>query len=198
MSLTEKPLEEGKFLMLPSRIIDKLKAYTSKKGISPTSYTTNILETVFEAEKTGIKLDEAIKDFDMHRTKSKAGIITIPKNNLTQIMCMINEKDKEKIMQLWQESGEWYGKYLSKRIPNKELLNFLEKDLLTSWELDEASFRVTDDIEFNFVSFMMSPEFTEIFLYYIKGIFTALGYREAEKEYLRGLAKIRFCKIPKT
>ncbi|MBM3292425.1 hypothetical protein FJY84_07070 [Candidatus Bathyarchaeota archaeon] len=196
--MTEKQQEEGKFLMLPSGIIEKLKEYTSNKGISPTSYTTNILETVFEAEKTGIDLNEAIREYNLHRIKSKAGTVTIPKNNAAHLISTIDEKNKEKHLQIWQESGEWYGKFLSKRIPSTEILNFLEKDLLISWGLDEVTIKNDDGVEFSFVCFMMSPEFTEVLIRYAQGIFHALGYREVEKEYLRGLAKVRFSRIPKT
>ena len=48
------------------------------------------------------------------------------------------------------------------------------------------------DVALRFASFVMSLESTELLVSYVSGVMNSLGYEEVERDYLRGVATVRY------
>ena len=182
--------------MLPSDLVERLKEISNKKGTSLSGYATEALEEALKAEALGSTLDEAVTAYRMKQIHRGAGSISIPRSSLRQLIKNINQSEEE-IGAIWDEAGRWYGKYLLANLRPDEITKFLRKDLLTSWNLDEVDITEGKETIIRFTSFMMSEEFTLFLLNYIHGLMESLGYREMEKDSLRGMATIRLYRINK-
>jgi len=192
--LTKKQPEETKLLMLPSDLVDRLKAVSTKKGTSLSGFAMDVLEEGLRAEKIGAPLGDAVDAYRMKEIHRGAGAVIVPRSSLGQIIENLG-KDNSELEILWEEAGRWYGKYLSGKLGADEVLPFLRQDLLVSWNLDEVEITDGDDATLRFTGFMMSEEFTGLLLGYVHGLMEALGYREVERDSLRGMATIKYMRL---
>jgi hypothetical protein len=193
--LTKKQPEDTKLLMLPSDLVDRLKVVTNKRGISLSGYVADVLEKALNAEDLGASVGDAVEAYRMRDIHRGAGSVIVARSSLGQIIECLGEEHSEDLRKLWEEAGGWYGKYLSGILSADEVLVFLRQDLLSSWNLDEVVISDGDEATLRFTGFMMSQDFTDLLLSYIHGLMESLGYREVERDSLRGMASIKYLKF---
>lgn len=187
--------EDAKLIFLPSRLVDRLKEVAEKHSVSLSSYTTEALEQTLRSEELGISLSDSVDMFRLMRVQQDSGAVYIPRYNLEYILRELYKDNEEELHRIWFEAGRWYGAYLMTKLNGEDMLDFLEKALHVSWNLDEVNINNDDvGVTIKYSSFHMDLESTVLLIDYISGSMHSFGYEEKDRDYLRGLAILRFKK----
>jgi hypothetical protein len=198
LTKTRKPLEEDtKLLLLPGYLVDRLKEVSVKRGVSLSEFASDALQQALRADEMGAKSSEAVDVFKMVKIQKSAGAIVVPRSSLSFLIEKLHDLDVSDLKELWREAGHWYGSYLSSKIRKEDLLPFIEKELLYTWNLDEVKLGGDDEVFVQLTCFVMEIEFTELLLGYLLGIMESLGYREVERDYMRGIANLKYSRAPR-
>lgn len=198
LTKTRKPLEdETKLLLLPGGLVDRLKEASIKRGVSLSEFAADALQQALRVDEMGAKASEAVDVFDMVKIQKSAGAIVVPRSSLSFLIEKMPASDVSDLKELWREAGHWYGSYLSSKIPKNDLLPFIEKELVYAWNLDEVKVEGGDEVSVRLTCFVMEIEFTELLLGYVLGIMESLGYREIERDYMRGIANLKYLRAPR-
>jgi hypothetical protein len=185
--------EDTKLIVVPSRLVNRLRAVAGRHGIPLSSYTVEALEEAIRVEDLGASLSEAVDFYKLLQIQRGANIVHIRRSSLDHLIKELYQTKGEELRRIWYESGLWYGAYLRTKLKDDDVLGFFEKVLLVSWDLDEVEVRNDDgEIALRCTSFTMTLESTELVISYISGAMSSLGYEELSKEYVRGLANLRY------
>jgi len=191
--MVEEFLDDTKFIIVPRQLADQLRALTARLGLSVSDFAVEALTQAMRAQELGSDLGEAV---DLHRlsgVQRGAGNIQVTRTVLKEIIGKLYESDGDGLRGLWHEHGKWYGAYMKARLGREDVLGFLERDLLVTWNLDEAEVVQQDlMVSVRCVSFGMSEEFTELLVNYVVGVMEELGFAENERDILRGLVSLKF------
>lgn len=189
--------EDTKLIVVPSRLVERLRAVAVRQGVSLSSFTTETLEQALRAYGLGSSLQEAVDFYRLMSIQRGAGAVHMSRSSLEHLVSTLYPENGEELRKIWYESGRWYGEYLHTKLKNEDVLGFFERALLVSWDLDEVEIRKDDvGITLRCTSFMMSLETTELLLSYISGVMRSLDYEELDRDYLRGMATVHYKRSP--
>jgi len=185
--------ENTKLIVLPSRLVEKLKDVAARHRVPLSSYTKLALEEALRADELGASLREVVDLYQLMQIQMGVDAVHIPRSSLEHMIKELYPTNGEELRRIWYESGRWYGAYLRTKLKDDDILGFFEKALLVSWDLDEVEIKNDDgDIILRCTSFTMSLESTELIISYISGAMSALGYKELTKKHLRGMATVHY------
>jgi len=191
--------KDTKLIVVPSRLVERLRAVAARQGVHLSRYAAEALEQALRAEGLGTSLREAVDLYRLVEIQRGAGAVQISRSSLEQLVGELYPGNGEELRRIWREAGRWYGEYLRTKLNDDGVLGFFEKALLVSWDLDEVEVR--DDggaVTVRCTSFMMPLEVTELLISYISGVMSSLGYEELDRDYLRGMATLRYRAIAET
>ena len=187
--------KDHKLIFLPEKLVERLNTIAVRKGVSLTSFAAEALEQSLRADEMGVTLDETVDAYRLLRVQRGSGAVQIPRLRLTSVVRELARDDKGELLAAWCEAGRWYGEYLNALLGD-EAVDFLEEDLLVSWNLDEVDVRNDEiTVDIRFASFVIPLELTELLKSYVEGVMDSLGYDIYEEDCLRGLATLRFRKV---
>lgn len=185
--------EDTKLIVVPSRLVDRLRAVASRQGVPLSTFAKEALEQAMRAERLGVSLRETVDLFHLMQIQKGANSVLIPRSSLNHLIKELYSTNVEELRDIWYESGRWYGAYLQTKLKDNEVLDFFQKVLMISWDLDEVEIRNDDgEVTLRFTSFTMSLESTELIIGYITGVMNSLEYDVQSKDYVRGMAKIHY------
>jgi hypothetical protein len=194
--LRSQPPEDTKLLILPTHLVDRLKEIATRQGVSLSSFAAESLEQALRANEMDASLSDAVDAYRLSEIQRGAGMVDVPRSSLNHLVERLYAKKGEELRRVWGEAGHWYGEYLRAKLQPGEALGFLEKELLVAWNLDEAEIRESEtEVAVRWVSFTMTEKFTELLLSYLSAVMDALGYREVERDSLRGMAALKYTRI---
>jgi hypothetical protein len=186
--------KDHKLIFLPEKLVDRLNNIAIRKGVSLTNFAAKALQQSLRADELGVTLDETVDTYMLLRVQRGSGAVQIPRSRLTSVVRELTGDDKGELLAAWYEAGRWYGEYLNTLL-GEEAVDFLEKDLLVSWNLDEVEVRNDEiTVDLRIASFVIPLELTELLISYVKGVMVSLGYEISKEECLRGLATLNFSK----
>ena len=192
--MVEELLDNKKLIPVPTSLADQLRIVTRRLGTNVSNFTTTSLEQALRAEQLGSDLKEAVDLYQMNEIQRGAGMVFFQRAVFSELLSILFENEREKILETWYRSGRWYSAYLSARL-HQDVLEYLEKDLLISWNLDESELIIKDVmVNVRLASFGMSTQYTDLLVVYTKGIFDELGYDASDEDVLPGLISIKFLK----
>ena len=192
--MVEELLDDKKLIPVPRPLADHLRLVTGRLGTNISNFATDALEQALRAEQLGSDLKETVDLYHMNQIQRGAGMVFFQRAGFKGLLTKLFKNDRETLLELWYNSGRWYSAYLSARL-NQEVLSFLEKDLLVSWNLDESEILTKDVlVSIRLTSFGMSTQFTDLLVVYTKGIFEELGYDVSSEDILPGLISMKFLK----
>jgi len=190
------PQEDTKLLILPTHLVDRLKAIATRQGVSLSSFAADSLEQALKADEMDASLGDAVDAYRLSEMQRGAGMVDVPRSSLNQLIERLYPRRGGDLRRVWEEGGHWYGEYLKAKLKALEALAFLEKELLVAWNLDEAEVKGSDnEVSVRWVSFNMTEGFTELLLSYLSAVMGALGYREVSRDSLRGMATLKYTTI---
>ena len=192
--MVEELLDNKKLIPVPTSLADQLRIVTRRLGTNVSNFTTTSLEQALRADQLGSDLKEAVDLYQMNEIQRGAGMVFFQRAVFSELLSILFENEREKILETWYRSGRWYSAYLSARL-HQDVLEYLEKDLLISWNLDESELIIKDVmVNVRLASFGMSTQYTDLLVVYTKGIFDELGYDVSDEDVLPGLISIKFLK----
>lgn len=192
--MVEELLDNKKLIPVPTSLADQLRIVTRRLGTNVSNFTTTSLEQALRVEQLGSDLKEAVDLYQMNEIQRGAGMVFFQRAVFSELLSILFENEREKILETWYRSGRWYSAYLSARL-HQDILEYLEKDLLISWNLDESELIIKDVmVNVRLASFGMSTQYTDLLVVYTKGIFDELGYDASDEDVLPGLISIKFLK----
>ncbi len=187
------PQEKTKLIVVPSHLVERLRAIALRQGVSLSTLAAEVLEQASRVEELGATLKGAVDLQRLVDIQRGAGAVNVSRSTLEHLISRFYEDDGDELRRIWQEAGRWYGEYLHTKLGDGEALSFLEKGLLISWNLDEVEIRDEGgEVRLRCASFMMSMEMTELLLSYVSGVMRALDYEETERDYLSGMATLSY------
>ena len=193
--MVEELLDDKKFIVVPAEIANQLRIVSGRRGSSAVSYAEEVFTQAFRVDEMGSRLEEAVDTYRLVTVQRGAGSIFVNRARFKELVERLYREDAEELSSIWYESGRWYGAYLLTKLSGEGIFGFLEKDLLVTWNLDEAEIRQEDVIVFvRCTSFGMSRELTDLLVHYLVGLMDELGYIENDRDVLRGLVIMKFLK----
>jgi hypothetical protein len=191
--MVEEFLDNTKFIVVPGVFADQIHQLSARLGVSVTDFSVEALTQAMRAQEMGADLKEAVDLYQLSSVQRGAGGIQVTRAVFKELLRKLYADGRDELLRLWFEQGRWYGAYLKAKLDKNQLLDFLERDLLVSWNLDESEIRQQDlMVSIRCVSFGMSTEFTELLISYICGLMGELGFAENERDSLRGLVFMKF------
>jgi hypothetical protein len=190
--MVEELLDDTKFIVVPRQLADQLRLVAMRLGTSVSDFSVEALTQALRIHEMGADLKEAVDIYHLSDVQRGAGNVQVTRSVFRDLILRLYEEDRDELLRVWGDHGKWYGAYLKAKLSRDEVLGFLEKDLLVSWNLDEAEITRRDlMVTIRLVSFGMSEEFTELLVSYVLGLMGELGFSENERDVLRGLVFMR-------
>jgi len=192
--MVEELLDDNKLVPVPRLLADQVRLVTRRLGTNISNFTTIALEQALRAEQLNSDLEEAVDMYHMNLVQRGAGMLFFQRAGFRDLISNLDITERENLLETWYRSGRWYSAYLSARL-DQDILEFLEKDLLITWNLDESEIKTQDVmVSVQLTCFGMSTQFTDFLVVYTKGIFDELGYAVSGEDVLPGLISITFLK----
>jgi len=190
--MVEELLDDTKFIVVPRQLANQLRLVAMRLGTSVSDFSVEALTQALRVQEMGADLKEAVDIYHLSDVQRGAGNVQVTRSVFRDLILRLYEEDRDELLRVWGDHGRWYGAYLKAKLSRDEVLGFLEKDLLVSWNLDEAEITRRDlMVTIRLVSFGMSEEFTELLVSYVLGLMGELGFSENERDVLRGLVFMR-------
>ena len=190
--MVEELLDDTKFIVVPRQLANQLRLVAMRLGTSVSDFSVEALTQALRIHEMGADLKEAVDIYHLSDVQRGAGNVQVTRSVFRDIILKLYAEDRDELLRVWGDHGKWYGAYLKAKLSRDEVLGFLEKDLLVSWNLDEAEITRRDlMVTMRLVSFGMSEEFTELLVSYVLGLMGELGFSENERDVLRGLVFMR-------
>jgi len=191
--LIKRDPEDTKLIVVPSSLAERLRAVAVRQGISLSNYAADALEQALRADGMGTSLQESVDLYRLMEIQRGAGSVNISRSSLNRLIEELYPNQGEEMRKAWRESGRWYGEYLHTKLQGEDVLGFFEKVLLVSWNLDEVEIKKEAGFTtLRYASFTMPFQTTELLISFISGAMSSLGYEELDRDYLRGMATLRF------
>jgi hypothetical protein len=173
-------------------LANQLRLLAGRLGVSVPNITEEAIKQVIRADTLNTTVKDAVDALHMAQIHRGAGLINFQRNAFKDLIKHLYNENPDELLDLWHNSGSWYAAYLSTKI-NSDFFNFFERDLLVSWNLDEAEIKVEDvAVYVRLTSFGMSHDITGLLVMYTKGFFKELGYQVTNEDILPGLISFRF------
>jgi hypothetical protein len=193
--MVKEAQENTKLVLLPSQLVQRLRVLAIRRGVSMSSFASEALEQAVKAASLGVSIQEAVDLFHLMQVQKGAGSVQVNRESLDRLLGMLYAGSGDELRAIWYEAGRWYGWYLRVRLKEADFLDFLEKVLLVSWNLDEVEVREdSGGLRVRCTSFMMTVERTELLISYITGVLNSVGYEEEGRQHLKGMAVLKYRK----
>ncbi len=191
--MVEELLDNTKFIVVPGVFADQLRLLSARLGVSVTDFSVEALTQAMRAQEMGANLKETVDLYQLSSVQRGAGGIQVTRAVFKELLRKLYTDGRDELLKVWFDQGRWYGAYLKAKMGKDQVLGFIERDLLVSWNLDESEIMQQDlMVSIRCVSFGMSTEFTELLISYICGLMGELGFVENERDTLRGLVFMKF------
>ena len=191
--MVEELLDDTKFIVVPRHFANQIRLLANRLGMNVSDFAVEALTQAMRALELGSNIREAVDMYHLNNVQRGAGNIQVTRTVFKEVLEMLYDSDGDELHKLWYDQGKWYGAYLKAKLSRDQILKFLERDLLVTWNLDEAEVIQQDlMVSIRCVSFGMSEIFTDLMVSYIRGIAEELGFAENEYDALRGLVYLKF------
>lgn len=184
---------KGKRLIpIPEALLKGLMDASSKDGKPINSYIEDALQQAVRVFESGQNLSGMVHYFEILQSQKASGAIFTPLTVFDFMTRKVYATDKEKLLDVWFESGNWYGKYLSEKFENhvQALADLLQA---SRWDLNEVDVkRIDGKVKLRCTSTALTKEGTELLLRFIEGALDGMGCKIVKSEFIKGLIIVEF------
>ncbi len=184
---------KGKRLIpVPEALLKGLMDASSKEGKPLNSYIEEALQQAVKVFETGQNLEGMVRYFEILQSQKASGAIFTPLNVFDFMTRKVYATDKEKLLDVWFESGKWYGKYLREKFENsvQALADLLQA---ARWDLNEVNVKEIDGkLKLRCTSTALTKEGTELLLKFISGALDGMECKTLKSEFMKGLILVEF------
>lgn len=184
---------KGKRLIpIPETLLRGLMEASSKEGKPLNRYIEEALQQAVKVFEAGQNLKGMVRYFEILQSQKASGAIFTPLTVFDFLTSKVYATDKEKLLDVWFESGKWYGKYLTEKFedPVQALADLLQA---ARWDLNEVNVKEIDGkVKFRCTSTALTKEGTELLLKFIEGALDGMECETVKSEFMRGLVLVEF------
>ena len=184
---------KGKRLIpIPETLLRGLMEASSKEGKPLNRYIEEALQQAIKVFETGQNLKGMVHYFEILQSQKASGAIFTPLTVFDFLTSKVYATDKEKLLDVWFESGKWYGKYLTEKFedPVQALADLLQA---ARWDLNEVNVKEIDGkVKFRCTSTALTKEGTELLLKFIEGALDGMECEAVKSEFMKGLVLVEF------
>lgn len=188
-----KNQSKGKRLIpLPEALLNGLMAAASKEGKPLNKYVEDSLQQAVDVSETGQNLTGIIRFFEILQSQKASGAVFTPLNVFDFLTHKVYVTDKEKLLNIWLESGKWYGTYINEKFddPIQALAELLRA---TRWDLNEVTVNGSGDtVKLRCTSAALTKEGTELLAKFIDGALMNMDRKVIKSEFMKGLILVEF------
>ena len=188
-----KGRSKGKRLIpIPEALLMGLMEAASKEGKPLNRYIEEALQQAIKVFETGQNLKGMIRYFEILQSQKASGAIFTPLTVFDFLTSKVYATDKEKLLDVWFESGKWYGKYLTEKFedPVQALAELLQA---ARWDLNEVNVKEIDGkVKFRCTSTALTKAGTELLLKFIEGALDGMECEAVKSEFMKGLVLVEF------
>ena len=184
---------KGKRLIpVPESLLKGLMDASSKEGKPLNRYIEEALQQAVKIFESGQNLKGLVHYFEILQSQKASGAIFTPLNVFDFMTNKVYATDKEKLLDVWFESGKWYGKYNSEKFldPVQSLADLLQA---ARWDLTEVNVKKIDGkLKLRCTSTALTKEGTEMLLKFIEGALEGMNCKTLKNESMKGLILVEF------
>lgn len=184
---------KGKRLIpIPETLLRGLMEASSKEGKPLNRYIEEALQQAVKVFEAGQNLKGMVHYFEILQSQKASGAIFTPLTVFDFLTSKVYATDKEKLLDVWFESGKWYGKYLTEKFedPVQALADLLQA---ARWDLNEVNVKEIDGkVKFRCTSTALTKEGTELLLKFIEGALDGMECEAVKSEFMKGLVLVEF------
>ena len=185
--MSERRGKGKRLIPVPESLLRGLVDASSKEGKTLNGYIEEALQQAVKVFESGQNLKGMVHYFEILQSQKASGAIFTP---LTVFDFMINKvyaTDKDKLLDVWFESGNWYGKYIKEKFENpiQALADLLQA---ARWDLNEVNVSITGgNVKLRCTSTALTKEGTELLLKFIAGALEGMTCKILKNEFMKGL-----------
>ena len=184
---------KGKRLIpIPEALLRGLMDASSKEGKPLNKYVEEALQQAVKIFEAGQNLKGMVRYFEILQSQKASGAVFTPLTVFDFLTSKVYATDKEKLLDVWFESGKWYGKYIIEKFENpvQALADLLQA---ARWDLNEVDVKKIDGkVKFRCTSTALTKEGTELLLKFIEGALAGMECETVKSEFMRGLVLVEF------
>ena len=185
--MSERRGKGKRLIPVPESLLRGLVDASSKEGKPLNRYIEEALQQAVKVFESGQNLKGMVHYFEILQSQKASGAIFTP---LTVFDFMINKvyaTDKDKLLDVWFESGKWYGKYIKEKFENpiQALADLLQA---ARWDLNEVNVSIIgENVKLRCTSTALTKEGTELLLKFIAGALDGMNCEIFKNEFMKGL-----------
>lgn len=184
---------KGKRLIpIPETLLKGLMDASSKDGKTLNGYIEEALQQAVKVFQSGQNLNGMVHYFEILQSQKASGAIFMPLIVFDFMTQKVYATDKEQLLDVWFESGKWYGKYIAEKFENpvQALADLLQA---ARWDLNEVNVKKIDGkIKLRCTSTSLTKEGTELLLKFISGALDGMACKILNNEFMKGLILVEF------
>jgi len=184
---------KGKRLIpIPEALLRGLMEASSTEGKPLNRYVEEALQQAVRVFEAGQNLKGMVHYFEILQSQKASGAIFTPLIVFDFLTSKVYATDKEKLLDVWFESGKWYGKYLVEKFedPVQALADLLRA---ARWDLNEVDVKELDGkVKFRCTSTALTKAGTELLLKFIEGALDGMECETVKSEFMKGLVLVEF------
>jgi hypothetical protein len=184
---------KGKRLIpIPETLLNGLMAAASKESKPLNKYIEDSLQQAVDVSEDGKNLKDIIRFFEILQSQKASGAVFTPLNVFDFLTHKVYVTDKEKLLNIWLESGKWYGTYITEKFkdPVQALAELLRA---TRWDLNEVTVNGSGDtVKLRCTSTALTKEGTELLVKFIDGALVNMNCELVNSEFMKGLILVEF------
>ena len=113
--MSERRSRGKRLIPVPEALLKGLMEASSKDGKPLNWYVAEALEQAVKISETGQNLKGMVRFFEILQSQKASGAIFTPLTVFDFMTRKVYGTDKEKLLEMWFESGKWYGKYVAEK-----------------------------------------------------------------------------------
>jgi len=190
--MSESRSKGKRLIPVPDELVRGLMDASSKEGKPLNKYVEEALQQAVRIFEAGQNLKGMVHFFEILQSQKASGAIFTPLTVFDFLTSKVYATDKEKLLDVWFESGKWYGKYIVEKFedPVQALADLLQA---ARWDLNEVNVKALDGkVKLRCTSTALTKAGTELLLRFIEGALAGMECKTVKSEFMKGLILVEF------
>lgn len=188
-----KQSKDKKLVWVRADILSQINRIANREGKTITTFVNEVLEQSVRVYDMKLTLTEVIDLYMLTKMSREGGNLTIPRDAVKYLISKVYHSNREELMQIFHDTGTWFGKYMMARMGGENLVEHLRQILYVSiWDVNEVYVDKNGDvISIRCVAPQLSIEETELLASYVDGMLYSIGLKPIEREVIRGIIMVK-------
>jgi len=190
--MSEAKAKRKRLVYVPEDLLADVTEAARKNSESLSMFVEETLKQALNVNHLGYSREQATETLQVMHAHRILGGAFVPLDVLNYLTTKAYETEKEKLLDVWYESGKWHGKYIKEKFedPVQALKSFLQA---TRWDLSEVEVRQDEStVKLRCVSTVLTTEATELLSKFVEGAMHSIDYKTEKSDTLKGMIVFEF------